>query len=562
MNFLEQKGMRCGTALASGDFDGNQVDDIAIGCPGADHKEGLVLVSYGPDHHGQFSALTNINDPGGSRSFGYSLASGDFDEDGMDDLVVGEPGVNVVAADPPTAWVFWGNTPADGRLNINDATEIPVPAWDQQQNDTWFGSSIAVGNFISRIDASQILPGPDIAIGAPAFNIVEDGDVKNDVGKVYIFRLTGVREFTNVISLVPNNPWSSYAKGFGHSLAAGNFNSDTNNGGEKTDLAIGAPQSSIPTNDGIGETGQIPSGDPRFPGAGLVFLAPHETNELDTNLRVISQDRMGFSEKKDNFGWSLAAGDFNRDGPADLAIGSPNERISNGFIRSKKAGAVYFRFGNPGAWATTGGIPAVPVVCFDYIDAARGELSDVGNRFGSSLYATLFNGDQFDDLIVGAPNYFDLNGGNDAGAIWIGFNETTQPGPFEGTFDGTVNDDNGEVPITLNIHDREQAICGTLSSNNHILHFDEFNVAPLCLTISTLHDDSGHLDVSRYDVIDEEGKVGDLSLTFDADDPDQDGTTDAVLLEIHFISRNRDLVLDRSVTADRIGDPTVNPDCN
>jgi hypothetical protein len=63
-------------------------------------------------------------------------------------------------------------------------------------------------------------------------------------------------------------------------------------------------------------------------------------------------------------------------------------------------------------------------------------------------------------------------------------------------------------------------------------------------------------------VIDEEGKVGDLSLTFDADDPDQDGTTDAVLLEIHFISRNRDLVLDRSVTADRIGDPTVNPDCN
>jgi hypothetical protein len=561
MNVLEQTGMICGKALASGDFDGNHADDLAIGCPGAANRSGLVIVSYGPDHQGNVSILTNINQPGGSRYFGWSLAAGDFDDDEMDDLIVGEPGVSTVSDEPPTTWVFWGNTSADGRLNINDATEIPVPAFDEQGDNTNFGASIAVGNFVSRIDASQVSPGPDIAIGAPAFDVETGEGTKVNVGKVYVFQPTANHQFIHAVSLLPNNDWVSYAKSFGHSLAAGNFNGDMNNGGAKTDLAIGAPHSFIPANDGIDQTAQIPSGERHFKGAGLVFLAPHETNQLGTNLRVISQDRMGFSEKNDHFGWSLAAGDFNHAGPHDLAIGTPDERISNGFIREKKAGAIYFRFGQYGTWEEDGGIPAVPVACFDYIDRSRGGSSSPGDRFGEVLYSTRFDDDLSTDLIVGAPLTDSNVSGKDAGAIWIGFNQTTELGPFEGIFQGHVNDDNGEVPIKLNIHDREQAMCGTISSNGAMLHFDEFNVDPMCLTISTLHDNSGHVDASRYDVVDEDGKVGELGISMDADDTDLDGTTDAALLDIHFISTDRDLIIDRLVTATRTGDPEVDPHC-
>ena len=43
----EETGLMFGFALATGDFDGNGVDDLAIGCPGFGDSLGFVAVRYG-----------------------------------------------------------------------------------------------------------------------------------------------------------------------------------------------------------------------------------------------------------------------------------------------------------------------------------------------------------------------------------------------------------------------------------------------------------------------------------------------------------------------------------
>ena len=90
--------------MAAGDFDGDQVDDLAIGANKEDHSgktaPGRVTVIYGSNGGG-----LNVNDSatftqetfGVSNSaenndrFGETLAVGNFDGDNYDDLVVGVP---------------------------------------------------------------------------------------------------------------------------------------------------------------------------------------------------------------------------------------------------------------------------------------------------------------------------------------------------------------------------------------------------------------------------------------------------------------------------------------
>lgn len=552
--------MRCGAALASGDFNGDDFDDLAMGCPGAGATSGLVVISYGPDHDSGFGFVSNIETPGVRHNLGTALAVADFNQDGFDDLVVGEPGEDLIlGGSPGIVWIFWGNNPGAGDidlgLNNRHRTRIDCPAEHGQEANMLFGWSLATGNFVSRLDPSHVTAEPDLAIGAPKIDYVTaDGTTYTDVGKVYIFRPAGGEQFSMQTSFVPSNGWARYARQFGFSLAAGNFNNDSNNGGPKTDLAIGAPYSSIPERDGIDQTLQVPEGEPRTPGAGLVFLAGHAENSLGPTLRVISQDRMGISQKNDHFGWSFATGDFNRDLTDDLAIGSPNEQI-RGFDVSQvaEAGAIYFRFGQLGAWNTGNGIPAVPVACSDYIDAVRSGLSTTkGDGFGTVLLAAYYTNDVDIDLIVGAPST-DVSVGDrvakDAGAIWIGSNQATPEGMFNGLYSGDIDTDEGDSTVTLNVHDRDGAVCGTLQTTE-VFHLDGWEVGPTCITVSTLDDGSGHMAMSRYDVVDEDQEpLGFLRINADKDQANN-------IVNLGIVFEHPDGSIERDVSASYVGPPT------
>lgn len=539
---------RFGAALASGDFDNDNYDDLAIGAPD-DGESGSVVVQYGGPTR-RWTILRPPNDTTGKRNFGSALATGDFDNDGRDDLTIGEPGPERGRADDPArVWVIWGRRAADPPISMGLSTLIPIPAGEEQENATRFGSSLAVGNFVLRPDRSQPIL-PDLAIGAPLFDrpVVR----RSDVGRVYVFKSIPpnpqVNGFELAVTLEPRDGWENYAKQFGYSLTAGDFNGDNDAGEAKVDLAIGAPQSSIPEHDNLDGTSP-PSGKGRTPGAGLVFIAPHLTSAVSTTLRVLSQDRMGLSQKGDHFGWGLVGADFNRDGFDDLAIGSPNERMAGPDLSgAKQGGALYFRFGNEGEWHVGGGIPQKPQACFDYIDAVRGlAFSRKSDRFGSVLLATLLNNDNAIDLLVGAPET-DVEGADglvkDAGAIWIGLNEATTPGPFDGDFICSFRDDACDevlqppADLTFDIHNRDEAVCGKLTANRNLCFEVDGEVVRVGINTSVIANNLGdnpsmHLEYPVTNPADNNRKVGtifvDASVPVDENgvpDPDGDLTVD------------------------------------
>ena len=98
----------------------------------------------------------------------------------------------------------------------------------------------------------------------------------------------------------------------------------------------------------------------------------------------------GASEAFDSFGWALAAGDFNNDGFADLAVGAPFENLGG----AQAAGAVSVLYGSASGLTASGG---------QLFTQVGGAVED-GDFFGFALAAGDFNNDGFDDLAAGAPD--------------------------------------------------------------------------------------------------------------------------------------------------------------
>lgn len=113
-------------------------------------------------------------------------------------------------------------------------------------------------------------------------------------------------------------------------------------------------------------------------------------------------------ETDDVFGWSLAAGDFDRDGYADLAIGAPGEDYDG----KDDVGAVNVVYGSSGGLTVTGDQ-------FWHQDiSGTANAAEAGDRFGRVLAAADFDGDRHDDLAVGIP-YEDNGTTLDTGAVHV-----------------------------------------------------------------------------------------------------------------------------------------------
>ena len=398
---------RFGEALAVGDFDGDGFSDLAIGVPDEDVNDlgtpdagrnaGAVHVIYGAEN-GLTSELNQIfakdqaalgGNPETNQEFGEALAVGDFNGDGFSDLAIGSPGHTVS-----------GNSRAGEVTIIYGSINGLPPAVSQffnlatsgikgisARNDE-FGSSLAAGDFNG--DGVS-----DLAIGVP------DKDVDGVVSAGAINVLYGRRD-SGLVS-VGDQVWHADQPGingrpnenarFGEVLAAGDFNADG-----VSDLAIGAPQEDVGSKrdagrvrviyglQGLGLNAREPITDKRFSQSGL----------FDDDV-----------EARDGFGSSLAVGDYNADGIADLAIGADGEDVED--IRNAGNVNVFYGssdrgLGKTGAQTWHQNTPGIRGVARSF------------DAFGRSLSAGDFDGDGATDLAIGVP-LDDIGGANNSGSI-------------------------------------------------------------------------------------------------------------------------------------------------
>ncbi len=126
-----------GAALVVADFDGGGGLDIAVGAPSSNKV--YVYMNVDLSAGVPTAPTSEISGPSGSGKFGETLAAGDFDGDGADELVVGDTQITVNGAkNAGRAYII----PSDGDFGTQYTLGDADPQGDQN-----FGRGLAVGDF-------------------------------------------------------------------------------------------------------------------------------------------------------------------------------------------------------------------------------------------------------------------------------------------------------------------------------------------------------------------------------------------------------------------------------
>jgi len=313
-----------GYSVAAGDINGDSNYDIIIGACRADplgrSDAGETYVIYGSsDFHtrdtidlsGTPSGVTKICGKTASDQSGYSVSAGDFNGDGIDDVVTGAIGYSTNRG---RTYVIAGSSTihTTSTIDINSSPAGLVAIYGDNASD-YLGSALAAGDFDG--DGCD-----DLIIGA----YKADSDGKIDSGKAYV--IFGVTDFQekDIINLAYENDdvleifgIAAYEQS-GKSLAVGDFNHDGYD-----DVVIGA-YSATPQDRPNAGTTIIISGEAEIDTLGVIDL-------FDDQFRV---SKIYGANGEDYSGNAVKTGDFNGDGFDDLLIGAyladPEERNNAG----------------------------------------------------------------------------------------------------------------------------------------------------------------------------------------------------------------------------------------
>lgn len=196
-----------------------------------------------------FNGLTGV--PGAGEQLGHALAAGDFDGDGIDDLAVGIPGASCAGfANSGSVMVLRGRDDLDGldAAGVSYWSQAQAGVADDCETGDRFGSALATGRFNATPLGEP--PTADLAVGVPGESI----DDLTLAGAVHLLYggPTGMSAAGNLLlheGMLAGGVTEAAA--FGARLAAGRINAAVNTGDS---LVIGAP---LAAHDGLPFSGRV-----------------------------------------------------------------------------------------------------------------------------------------------------------------------------------------------------------------------------------------------------------------------------------------------------------------
>ena len=433
-------GDRLGESLAGCDFDGDGIDDLAVGSVRAEDRNQTVIISNqgavhvyegsaaGLEDDPDYSLYGKLPSPSGWQPqadlfLGWRMAAGYIDSDEYCDLVV-------------SSWEFNGS---DGVVLLylgssEGLLDDPVQSWavgiDRSGSET-FGRRLAVGD----VNQDGL---DDILVGARTYEPA--GGSNNGGAFLFLGREFSSDPIPTAVGDASEADWMTQGDSngdlHGTSLDIGDLDGDGH-----PDILIGAHQDEVPgspSNSGTvkvfaGTSGGLPSTAPTYVYEGENnsdyfghFLAFVGDTDQDGLAEFVVVDRGGdlhglsagvpYQVPFDDtipwrpldhvggpagqwLGWSADfIGDFDSDGYEDIAVGAPKQDLNEA---SSNSGAVYLYRGQPG------GFSANPDWTFEdfYLQSNQDE-------FGYGVAAAGdFTGDGIGDLLTiaridGPPSTF------------------------------------------------------------------------------------------------------------------------------------------------------------